>query len=62
MGKIPQRRRVTQLTLFREQTSGPSWREMSETTRVETVRMLSRLLRQVRAGKASRIAEDGEAR
>jgi hypothetical protein len=62
MAKIPQRKRMTQLTLFHEHPSGPNWRDIGEATRVETVRMLSQLLLKVRAGKFNRIAQDGEAR
>lgn len=62
MAKIPQQKRVTQLTLFHEHPVEPYWRDISEATRVETIRILSRLLLQVRAGRANRIAQDGEAR
>jgi hypothetical protein len=62
MAKIPQQTRMTQLALFHEQPDGPNWRDFGEATRVEAVRMLSRLLLKVRAGRARGIAQDGEAR
>lgn len=62
MAKIPKQRRRTQMGLFDEQPSGPNWRDFGEATRVEAVRVLSRLLLKVRTGRASRSAQDGEAR
>jgi hypothetical protein len=62
MAKIPQQKRMTQLALFQEHPGGPNWRDFGEATRVEAIRMLSRLLLKVRIGRASRSAQDGEAR
>ena len=62
MAKIVQQRQVTQLALFHEHPGGPNWQDLSEATRVEAIRMLSRLLLKVREARASRSAQDGEAR
>jgi hypothetical protein len=62
MAKIPQEKRMTQLALFQECTEGPTWRDFGEATRVEAVRMLSRLLLKVRAGRAGRSAQEGTSR
>ena len=48
--------------LFDEHPRGPNWRDFGEATRVEAVRMLSRLLLKVRAGRASGSAQNGESR
>lgn len=62
MAKIPQQRQRTQMGLFDEHQRGPNWRDFGEATRVEAVRMLSRLLLKVRAGRATRSAQNGESR
>lgn len=62
MAKIPQQTQMTQIGLFDEHPRSPDWRDFGEATRVEAVRLLSRLLLKVRAGRANRNAHDGEAR
>lgn len=62
MAKISQQKRIRQLALFHEHPGGPNWGDFSEGTRVEAVRMLSRLLLKVREARRSRGAQDGEAR
>lgn len=49
MERTPRRDRLTQLGLFWERITAPKWRELSEPTRVEAVRLLAQLLREARA-------------
>lgn len=62
MAKIPQQTQMTQIGLFDEHPRGPNWRDLGEATRVEAVRLLSRLLLKVRAGRANHNAQDGDRR
>jgi hypothetical protein len=44
MGNTTRRRRGAQLTLFCERAVLPNWHELDESTRVEIVRLLAKLL------------------
>jgi hypothetical protein len=60
MAKIPEQKRMTQSMLFDERPITPHWRDLGEGTRVEAVRMLARLLLNVRSVKGSSATQDGE--
>jgi hypothetical protein len=48
---------LTQLGLFWERVSAPHWRDLSEPTRVEAVKLLAQLLREARAPRPAARSE-----
>lgn len=46
MERVPRRDRLMQLGLFCERAAAPQWRDLSEETRAEVVRLLAQLLRE----------------
>lgn len=54
MASTPREHRMTQLVLFGERVAIPDWLDLAEPTRVEAVRLLTRLLISIHRGNPSR--------
>jgi hypothetical protein len=53
MERVPRRDRLTQLGLFCERVAVPQWRDLSEATRAEAVKLLAQLLREARRAESA---------
>ncbi len=60
MERTPRRDRLTQLGLFWEKVAAPQWSDLSEPTRVETVRLLAQLLREASAPASAAPSEGAD--
>jgi hypothetical protein len=54
MATTSKEHRMTQLVLFGERVAVPDWHDLAETTRVEAVRLLTRLLISIHTDGPSR--------